>query len=251
MKSRIRDRIARIFYPLGSIRRVLRGPAAGMQYVVSPAMGVTYGLGTHRAAPRDFSRHVRPGSVVFDVGANRGQSALLFAKLVGGTGLVVSLEPAPREFETLCRNVALNSGARIRLIQAAASDTDGTAAFLYSAVRNTQGKLNNVEAGYALEEVQTISVPTVTLDSLLKEIPPPDFLKVDVEGAGSAVFRGAVRMLTEVRPIIYIELHGREEQEGVRDEVQSRGYELRTGDGSVVADPTAGWFSPLWCFPRP
>ena len=47
--------------------------------------------------------------------------------------------------------------------------------------------------------------------------------------------------------MIYLELHGPEEQAGVRDELVSLGYEIETLDGAVVTDPTAGWASPLWC----
>jgi hypothetical protein len=58
-------------------------------------------------------------------------------------------------------------------------------------------------------------------------------------------------MLTEVRPSIYIELHGPEEQAAVRDEIAARGYIVQTLDGAIVHDVTAGWASPLWCSPGP
>jgi FkbM family methyltransferase len=46
---------------------------------------------------------------VVDVGANKGQMALIFAALVGPFGTVVAIEPAPGPFASLQRNVRLNN----------------------------------------------------------------------------------------------------------------------------------------------
>ena len=47
--------------------------------------------------------------------------------------------------------------------------------------------------------------------------PPPQFLKIDVEGGAGAVLRGARSLIAHHRPTIYLELHGPEEQEAVRE----------------------------------
>jgi hypothetical protein len=73
-------------------------------------------------------------------------------------------------------------------------------------------------------------------------------IKINVEGSAAAVLEGARGVLDAVGPAIYIELHNAEEQQAVRDELQSRGYQLQTMDGRKVADPTVGWSSPLWCW---
>jgi hypothetical protein len=51
-----------------------------------------------------------------------------------------------------------------------------------------------------------VPVRTVTLDRLLDDYPTPDFLKIDVEGAEYQVLQGADRMLSDVRPKIYVEV---------------------------------------------
>ena len=107
--------------PFGSTRRVLRGPARGMRFGVEPGIGLTYALGTDAAAPRHFARYIRAGMTVYDVGANKGQMALLFAALVGPSGRVVSFEPSPPEFACLNANVRLNALRHVRLVQAAAA----------------------------------------------------------------------------------------------------------------------------------
>ncbi len=48
--------------------------------------------------------------------------------------------------------------------------------------------------------------PTVSLDWLLERRKPPALVKIDVEGAETAVLCGATKLLTAVRPIVIIEV---------------------------------------------
>lgn len=242
--------LARIAFPYGSVRRVLRGPARGLSVVVEPGIGVSYLFGTEGAAPRFFKSKVMPGMTVVDAGANKGQMALLFASLVGSTGRVVAFEPAPMEFASLERNVRINGLTRVTPIQAAAAETEGTLQFSYAVDNPTQGKLVNVEPTYRVAQAQTLVVRARRLDSVLDDGVWPDVVKIDVEGAAAAVLRGAQRIISEVRPAFFIELHGPEEQAGVRDDLLVHGYTAQTLDGLPVPDPTQDWFSPLWCTPN-
>jgi hypothetical protein len=49
-------------------------------------------------------------------------------------------------------------------------------------------------------------VPTLRLDTLLGELPTPDFVKIDIEGAEVEALRGGDRLVTEARPTFYIEV---------------------------------------------
>ncbi|HKW03073.1 MAG TPA: FkbM family methyltransferase [Vicinamibacterales bacterium] len=216
--------------------------------MVAPGIGLSYAMGRSDAVPRFFLPHVRPGMCVFDVGANKGQMTLLFAALVGPTGRVVAIEPAPAEFASLTANVTINTLANVRPIQAAAADREGEMTFTYAAGRPSQGKLQDVERTYVIPEADRFPVRTLSLDSLVGEHARPDVIKIDVEGAAASVLRGAARLLAASSPKIYVEMHGPEEQAGVRDELLSRGYVAETLDGVRVPDPTAGWHNPLWCY---
>ena len=245
--SSLKQQTVRFAFPYGSRRTVLRGPARGIQFVVEPGIGLTYALGTDAALPRHFAHKVQTGMTVYDVGANKGQMALLFAALVGPSGTVVALEPAPSEYDSLCRNLKINRLAHVHPRRVAAADTDGDLVFTYTADRPTQGKLRDVEPTYVNRGADTFSVRGLTLDALLEDEPRPDVIKIDVEGAAASVLRGAGRVLEEVGPNIYLELHGPEEQAGVKESLLSRGYVAETLAGERVLDPTSGWFSPLWC----
>jgi protein-L-isoaspartate O-methyltransferase len=56
----------------------------------------------------EAKRHIRPGTVVLDVGANFGQMTVLFARLVGPRGHVHSFEAEPFICDVLNKNVEAN-----------------------------------------------------------------------------------------------------------------------------------------------
>ena len=247
----IPQRLVRTVFPYGSKRRVLRGPARGTRFVVEPGIGLNYALATDAAAPRFFCDKIRTGMTVYDLGANKGQMAMLFAALVGPTGRVLAFEPAPAECASLERNVSLNGLSQVRVINAAAAEKAGEMTFTYADNRPTQGKLAEVEPTYVIPGASVLRVRTVALDDLLAEEPPPDVIKIDVEGAAASVLRGAHRILDEVGPSIYLELHGPEEHAALADELLSRGYWVESLDGRTIADPAREWHSPVWCHRPP
>ena len=174
--------------------------------------------------------------------------ACCFPREVGPSGRVVTFEPMAGPADDLEHNVALNGCENVRLIRAAASDAEGTAAFDFPEGRDTQGKLRDVEPTYEHGSAAALEVPTVTLDGVVRDGErPPDLLKIDVEGAAAAVLRGARRLLEERGPAVFLELHGPEERAGVRDELLSRGYRVGTPVGEPVADPMTFPGNTLWC----
>jgi FkbM family methyltransferase len=247
--------LMRLVYPAGSIRQVRRGPVKGMRFCVRPGiMGFRFAWGLDawkQSMNWDwFLTRLRPGMVIYDIGANRGQMAMLFAGLVGPTGFVASFEPVPLVFQDLLKNLTLNALDRVKPVCAAVSDVEGNASFIFSEHTSLMGKLADCDPGRSPAAAQTIQVKTVRLDDLVgSELPPPQFMKIDVEGGAHKVLAGAQRILSEFRPEIYMELHGPEEQQAVKDLIQGKRYLARLLSGQAVADPTAGWFDPLWCVP--
>lgn len=245
---RASSRVARWLFPYGSIRRVLRGPGRGLRFVVQPGIGVSYALGLDNGIARFLASRVPVGATVYDLGANRGQMALLFATMVGDAGRVVAFEPVEALADALRQNARLNGFETIEVVARAVSSSGGTSSFEFNSARDTQGKLVEVEPSYRVPGAEVSEVKVVTLDEVVAAGgPPPDVVKIDVEGAAGAVLAGGVELISRFRPDIYLELHGPEEQRGVKDLISRHGYVARTLDGEVVPDPTDGWFSPLWC----
>ncbi len=136
---------------------------------------------------------LQKGAVFIDVGANIGSFAIPIAKSLGAEGRVIAIEPSPRVFPYLKRNVTLNGLSNISLVQRAAFDADGQEVSFYEAPIENFG-MGSLGAQF---HDKPIPVITRTLDSILREqgVGRVDLIKVDVEGFEAAVFRGAERLL--------------------------------------------------------
>ncbi len=243
-----RNVLARLFYPLGSTRRVLLGPIRGTRFRVASGLGVSFALRPKTMGFDAFTPYINRGDVVFDIGANRGQMALFFGRQVGSSGAVYSFEPVPEAFDDLVHNTNLNDLSWVHCRRNAVGRERGKATFLYDAALPTQGKLSNVEKTYVLPEAKAFEVDVVALDELLAEGQrPPAFMKIDVEGGAAEVLAGARMLLERFSPTIYVELHGPEEQLAINEHLIARGFACRSLEGALVKNATERWVSPLIC----
>jgi FkbM family methyltransferase len=163
-------------------------------------------LGTWEREMQDiFSRYLKPGNTVYDLGAHQGFLSIVAAHRVGNTGQVFSFEPFPYNFSFLKENIQVNNIKNIKTFQAAVSNHSGKIKFSNS-VHDT--------ANTYLSQSPTFSdtfleVHAVSLDELIesKEITPPDFIKIDVEGAELDVLQGAQKLFSMHSPVVYLETH--------------------------------------------
>ena len=138
---------------------------------------------------------LKPGMILFDVGANIGQYTLLASKILGPTGSVHSFEPSPTTYAWLARNVNLNDAQNVHLNRLGLSDNDKTVT-LYLSTPENQGA-TSMRQQYNFSG-RTAAVCCVIMDGYMAQhnIPRVDAMKVDVEGAELEVLRGAERALT-------------------------------------------------------
>lgn len=150
-----------------------------------------------------LARHLRPGDVFYDVGANVGFFTLLGARLVGEAGRVYAFEPLPDNLQALRRNLSLNDAGQVEVLGVAAAERTGTARLVVTE-SSLGARLGPPEAADGLV------VETLALDDAVvgRGLLPPSLLKIDVEGAEGAVLRGMRSVLAEHRPIIICEVHG-------------------------------------------
>ena len=139
-------------------------------------------------------------------------------------------------------------GGRIEVWECAASDEDGRTRFWYQRKRCTAGRLESVLDG-TTATANLIEVETRTLDSAVAQgLPVPDLVKIDVEGGGMQVLRGARGVIRRAWPSVYIELHNEQEALAVKVELSDQGYCVETLSGKRIRDPLAERASPLWCY---
>ena len=175
---------------------------------------------------------VPKGSVVYDVGAQVGWYTLLASDLVGPEGRVVAFEPLPSVLRYLKSNVKINRCANVQIVEAAASDQDGTAEFF----AKEDGSLGSLSPIYGPNKIM---VRTVKIDSLVKNeiIPAPDFIKMDVERGEVAALKGAESTLVERAPMLFLETHGNDMCLEVHRLLSFFGYSVERfrGSGTLVA----------------
>jgi FkbM family methyltransferase len=151
---------------------------------------------------------VRPGNVVWDVGANVGLFAFAAAALAGPKGSVLALEPDIWLTSLLHRTVARDpqSWTGVKVLPVAASEQVGVCELKIAARGRSSNCLyeGNSQTGGFRSSQSTLSV---TLDWLLTIYPAPDVLKIDVEGAEALVLRGAEQLLSKVQPRILCEVN--------------------------------------------
>jgi FkbM family methyltransferase len=178
-------------------------------------------------------RHVRPGAVVYDVGANIGFFSLLAARLAGPAGRVEAFEPIARSATAVAVNARLNglSGA-IGVRAVAVGEAAGMAELL---VNREHSWSHLADRGEHPQARARVGVPVVGLDAMIErgEIAPPDVVKIDVEGSEGAVLRGLARTLAARPVVVIVELH--ETNAEVAGLLGALGYELDNLDGTAPA----------------
>jgi FkbM family methyltransferase len=104
------------------------------------------------------------------------------------------------------------------VIAAAISDSDGVAGFQCTPERVTGHLAAN----------GSIQVECHRLDTLIdrNDVPVPDCIKIDVEGAEAAVLRSAIGLLQTHRPIIFLATHGDEHEADCQRILESAGYRI-------------------------
>lgn len=165
---------------------------------------------------------LKPGDTFVDVKAHVGYYTSLAAALVGPNGTVLAIEPTPRTFESLKKN--LSSFPYGYAQNVALCDKEGAISFYDygSALSAFNSFTKREELGNKKLHPDKIEINTTTLDNILKEnAPHPTLVKIDAEGAESAILRGSFNKLTKLRPVITIEVGGYEAwQESTKEAVK-------------------------------
>lgn len=197
---------------------ILQGPARGMWWTVGSSNHGCW-LGSYEAPKRRaFEKHLAPGGVVYDVGANVGFYTLVAASVVGPGGRVVAFEPLPENLRYLRGHLRINGLKQVTVYDGALTDIDGV-------VRFKRGKSRAM--GHIADE--GFPVRAMRLDRLVSgdALPPPDVIKIDVEGAEAAVLRGAREVLSTHGPTLFVATHGRAVHAQCVQFLQGLGYKVR------------------------
>ncbi len=146
-------------------------------------------------------RCLQPGQVFYDVGANIGFISIELEKAFAGNISVIAFEPQPDLSRTMVISAKLNSFDKVHVFEVMLGDKEGTAD-LFIGSHTIHASAVPREDGSRRIERQVL-----TLDRLVSEkhLPPPDVIKLDIEGGELSALRGAQALLQNFQPHLIFE----------------------------------------------
>lgn len=237
------------------------GPAPVVARPVSPALlaaiSMLPSMEKEMLLLRDL---VRPGAVCVDVGASYGLYTVPLARLAGGTGTVIAVEPRPRSRAVLRAVTRVLTPGNVSILPTALASGAGTdrivtpkrrwgplpvpgRSFLRRDLR--RGDEEGYYPGWEDEfrDAVETDVRVETLDGVSERLGLDriDVMKIDVEGAEIEVLAGGEQMISRHRPAVLCEIEQRHTQkygydaDDVIDWMTDRGYiPLRYEGGHLV-----------------
>jgi FkbM family methyltransferase len=182
--------------------------------------------------------NVRPGEVVFDIGAHYGYFSLLLAHLVGERGRVYAVEPTPSTFDILQRNASKR--ANITCLNVAAGDKLDTCEIKDYGVRycawNTLATTSRMPTVLNQHTPKQVRVGMIKLDAYISDHNlKPKLIKIDAENYEAQIVKGLEDTLERTRPKVILEMGSANSLTAARY-LLSHGYELFVSNklGSIV-----------------
>lgn len=193
------------------------------------------------------------GEVAWDVGSNMGQS--VGRMLDRGFSMILAFEPAQESYERLVQDYGHHT--EVRTFCMAIGDEAGDLTLAVRSAPILTGQLTAMNMPYRGEgqgqpgmanwgpDVGQRVVPCETLDSILAQYGPPDFVKVDVEGSEGRVLDGAATVL-ELGPRWLIEFHTGPLHDHCVSVLEDAGYTVETLRHPHYPEGTHMWTEHGW-----
>jgi FkbM family methyltransferase len=176
----------------------------------------------------------RPGDLVIDAGAGKGEDTIVFSKAVGPKGKVLSIEANPITFRCLHLFCELNQLDNVAVKNFAIIDGVKPVA-----IENQRGwQANRI---VPIESTDSLQVPGLSLDELVDRegVKHIDFLKMNIEGAEALAILGMEQTL-RITQALCIACHdfradnGEEEffrsKRLIQDAVERAGFRINSRD---------------------
>ncbi len=179
---------------------------------------------------------MKPGELLFDVGANIGTYALLCACIHAQRVKVFAFEPSFANYNALCRNILHNRfTGSITPVPIALFSESATTSFKYrsvdpgSAMHGMGDKAIEVKKQKEVRPQYEQTIFTLSLDEMVAtyQIAVPNHIKIDVDGVELAILVGARETLANPRvKTVMVELGEPAEREAIIAALAESGLKL-------------------------
>ena len=142
---------------------------------------------------------VKPGDFVVDCGANLGLHTVSLGKLVGKGGMVLAIEPLRVIYQQLCGNVFLNNLHNIITVNVAVGNENKNIQMEPLVIDGAQINIGGTKVGSGGEYVEMVTLDSMNLSKV-------SFIKIDVQGNETNLINGALKLIQDSRPIMFVEV---------------------------------------------
>jgi FkbM family methyltransferase len=166
--------------------------------------------GSSETAEHRFLRSLNlDGRTVYEIGAFQGILTLFFSSRAKR---VIAYEPNPPSCNRLLRNLRLNGRTNVQVRNLAVGERAGSLRLLSDPLMpgGTSGDPTVSQQIEASRIAMSVDVPVVTIDedAAAGQLPPPDLVKIDIEGMELPALKGMAATLAQHKPDLYLEMHG-------------------------------------------
>lgn len=213
--------------------KVRKGPLKGKKWSVVAGLKFLNG----RFEPyktKAFLQMINKNDVFFDIGGHVGYFSSMASEVMSEKGQVVAFEPRPLNARFFRRHIKINALENVTLYQAAVGKEETEASF----------DINQGTATGKLDPEGDITVKVVCIDDMVdrKELPAPDFIKIDVEGGETDVLKGCEQTIEKYKPKLLLATHSDTLFKNCTEWLSKRGYQYRVlnrdgikGDTEIMA----------------
>ncbi|HIP36966.1 MAG TPA: FkbM family methyltransferase [Crocinitomix sp.] len=175
---------------------------------------------------------VKSGDTVLDIGANLGYYSYFFAKKIGKQGQLLAIEPIPLFAKIWKKNLKKYSNYNLKLFNCALGSESKNKVkmsipIVDGVVRHGLTKVEG-QGDENWESLIDYEVPMQVGDELIEKenLTALNYIKCDVEGYEHYVIPSLKQTILKFKPLIQIELNGKENRQTVADFLFDLKYEV-------------------------
>jgi len=229
------NKLINLLFSKPKYHKIPMGPAKGIYLYMALRTGLKKYLGVYEKEQAEFMcKVINRGDYCFDLGSHIGYFTTLFSRLVGEDGKVFSFEPIKEGYEFQKKSVQKNGFKNVEIFNFALGDEQKEQkAYVFS----DSGMAHFDRSILGLKEDHESAVFQIrTLDNVVEvaKLKKLDFMKIDIEGFEYKALLGGRNTVKKHKPNMLIEIHSRENYEGVYNLLRELDYKFYNLENNKV-----------------